>query len=188
MGRGLGTGADGVAAPAHSSEPVRRARASFVLRRAGSAPLLPASLLLATATSVLVTTALASFAARALPAAAGQLLARSPATTIQVSGQLTAGQASADQPVIRASVRSALGGVPFTLTSARWSDQLALPHIGNRNQTPLIQAAALDHVRAHTELTAGRWPGPPQPGKPIGVLLPAATAATLRLPVRGSAS
>jgi hypothetical protein len=143
MGSGLGTGADGVAAPARGSRPVRGTRGSFVLRRARSAPLLPVSLLLAVLTSVLVTTALASFATRALPAAARQLLARSPATTIQVSGQLTAAQASADQPVIRAAVHSALGRVPFTLTSARWSDQLALPPTGRRNQTPLIQAAAL---------------------------------------------
>jgi hypothetical protein len=183
MGRGLGTSADGVAAPARGSQPVRGARSSFVLRRARFAPLLPASLLLAVLTSVLVTTALASFAARALPAASRQFLARSPATTIQVSGQLTAAQASADQPVIRAAVHSALGRVPFTLTSARWSDQLALPPTGSRNRTPLIQAAALDHVQAHTQLTAGHWPDPPQPGAPISVVLPAPTAATLHLPV-----
>jgi hypothetical protein len=162
---------------------VRAARLPFVLGRARFAPLLPASLLLAVLTSVLVTTALASFGSRALPAAAHQRLARSAATTIQVSGQLTAGQASADQPIIRAAVHSALGGVPFTLASARWSDQLALPRTGGRNQMPLIQAAVLDHVLAHAQLTAGRWPGPPQPGAPIGVVLPATTAATLHLPV-----
>jgi hypothetical protein len=49
---------------------LRGARASFVLRRLGSAPLLPASLLFAILTSVAVTTALAGFGARALPAAA----------------------------------------------------------------------------------------------------------------------
>ena len=70
MSRGLGTGADRVAAPARGSQPVRGARGSFVLRRARSAPLLPVSLLLAVLTSVLVTTALASFGSRALPAAA----------------------------------------------------------------------------------------------------------------------
>jgi hypothetical protein len=183
MGSGLGTGADGMAAPARGSRPVRGTRGSFLLRRAGSAPLLPVSLLLAVLTSVLVTIALASFATRALPAAARQLLARSPASTIQVSGQLTAAQASADQPVIRAAVHSALGRVPFTLTSARWSDQLALPPTGRRNQTPLIQAAALGNVRAHAQLTAGHWPGLPQPGAPIGVVLPVTTAATLHLPV-----
>ena len=50
-------------------------RASFVLRRTWSAPLLPASLLLAVLTSVTVTTALAGFGARALPAAAHHRLA-----------------------------------------------------------------------------------------------------------------
>ena len=183
MGRSPGAGTDDTTARAVDRDRVRAARLPFVLGRARFAPLLPASLLLAVLTSVLVTTALASFGSRALPAAAHQRLARSAATTIQVSGQLTAGQASADQPIIRAAVHSALGGVPSTLASARWSDQLALPRTGGRNQMPLIQAAVLDHVLAHAQLTAGRWPGPPQPGAPIGVVLPATTAATLHLPV-----
>jgi hypothetical protein len=68
------------------------------------------------------------------------------------------------------------------MTSARWSDQLALPSTGSRNQTPLIQAAELENVRAHTQLTAGHWPGSLQPGAPIGVVLPVTTAATLHLP------
>ena len=99
----------------------------FVLRRTRSAPLLPASLLLAILVSVTVTTGLAGFAGRALPAAAHARLARAPATPIQISGQFGAAQARADESVIRASVHSALGGVPFTLATGRWSDQLALP-------------------------------------------------------------
>jgi hypothetical protein len=159
---------------------VRGARVPFVLRRAGSAPLLPASLLLAVLVSVLVTTALASFAARALPAAAHQRLARSSAATpIQVSGQVDAATASADEPVIRAAIRSALGRVPFTMASARWSDQLALPRTGGGNQVPLIQAAVLGGAAAHTVLTAGSWPGPGRPGAPTGVALPVSTAAML---------
>ena len=80
-------------------------------------------------------------------------------------------------------MRSALGTVPFTLVSGRWSDQLALPVPHGGNQVPQIQAAALDHVMAHAELTAGTWPGPRQPGQPIGVVLPAATAGMLHLSV-----
>jgi hypothetical protein len=109
-------------------------RASFVLRRARFAPLVPASLLLAVLTSVTVTTALASFGAWALPAAAHKRLAGSPATTILVTGQIGAAKASADLRVIRTAMRSALGTVPFTLVSGRWSDQLTLhgPHRGTR--------------------------------------------------------
>ena len=51
----------------HGSVP--GSRASFVLRRTRFAPLVPACLLMAVLTSVTVTTALASFGARALPAA-----------------------------------------------------------------------------------------------------------------------
>jgi hypothetical protein len=158
-------------------------RASFVLRRTRFAPLVPASLLLAVLTSVTVTTALASFGARALPAAAHKRLADSPTTTVLVSGQIGAARAGADLYVIRTQMRSALGTVPFTLVSGRWSDQLTLPVPHSGNQISQIQAAALDHVMAHAELTAGTWPGPRQPGQPVGVVLPAATAGMLHLSV-----
>ena len=70
MGRGPGAGTDDMTARAADRDRVRAARLPFVLGRARFAPLLPASLLLAVLTSVLVTTALASFGSRALPAAA----------------------------------------------------------------------------------------------------------------------
>jgi len=152
-----------------------------VLRRLGSARFLPASLLFAILTSVAVTTALAGFGARALPAAAHQRLAGGPGTPILISGQIGAATASADTPVIRSSLRSALGTVPFTLASGRWPDQLALPLPHRRGTIPLIQAAVLGGVTAHTELTAGNWPGPPRRGQPIGVALPVTTARMLGL-------
>ena len=99
----------------------------FVLRRTGSAPLLPASLLLAIVVSVTVTTGLAGVAGRALPTAAHARLARAPATAIGVSGQFGAAQARTDGRVICSLARSALGTVPFAMASGRWSDQLALP-------------------------------------------------------------
>jgi hypothetical protein len=173
-------GADRVA-PAAPAGRVRGARASFVLRRLGSAPLLPASLLFAVLTSVAVTTALAGFGADALPAAAHRRLASEPGTPILISGQIGAATASADTPVIRSSLRSALGAVPFTLASGRWSDQLALPGPHRRGTVPLIQAAVLGGVTAHTELTAGSWPGPLRHGRPIGVALPVTTARMLGL-------
>ena len=162
---------------------VRGARASFVLRRLGSARLLAASLLFAVLTSVAVTTALAGFGAEALPAAAHRRLASEPGTPILISGQIGAATASADTPVIRSSLRSALGAVPFTLAGGRWSDQLTLPGPHRRGTIPLIQAAVLGGVTAHTELTAGNWPGPPRRGQPIGVALPVTTARMLGLAV-----
>ncbi len=183
MGRSLGTDVRDTATRPGGSRAARGSRVQFVLRRTRSAPLLPASLLLAILVSVTVTTGLAGFAARALPAAVHHRLARAPATPIVVSGQIGAARARADQPVIRASIRSALGSVPFTLASGRWSDQLALPAPHGSSQPPQIQAAVLDGVRAHVTLTAGSWPGLPRPGAPLSVALPVSTAAALHLSV-----
>ena len=179
MGTIRGAGHD--AARAAPARRVRGARASFVLRRLGSAPLLPASLLVTILTSVAVTTALAGFGAEALPTAAHRRLANEPGTAILISGQVGAATASADSPVIRSSLRSALGTVPFTLASGRWSDQLALPRPHRRGTIPLIQAAVLGGADAHAELTAGNGPGPPRRGQPIGVALPVTTARMLGL-------
>src|SRR5262249_61274936 len=60
--------------PEHAAKP-RGGRASFVLRRLRSARLLPASLLLVILTSTMITVGLASFGARALPAAEHRRLA-----------------------------------------------------------------------------------------------------------------
>ncbi len=183
MGRSLGRGASGVAARAGRNEKARGVRASFVLRRTRFAPLLPASLLLAVLTSVIVTTALASFGARALSAAVHKRLAIAPGTSIQVSGQIDAATASADLPVIRSAMRSALGEVPFTMVAGRWSDVLALPEPHGGSQILLIQAALLAGVRAHAELAAGTWPSRRSPGQPIDVALPVTTARMLSFTV-----
>jgi hypothetical protein len=183
MGQSLGTGVRDAAARPGGSGAARGSRVQFVLRRTRSALLLPASLLLAIVVSVTVTTGLAGFAGRALPAAAHARLARAPATPIQVSGQFGAARARADESVIRSSVRSALGGVPFTLATGRWSDQLALPAPHGVSQPPQIQAAVLSGVRAHVTLTAGTWPGPRRAGAPLAVALPVTTASLLHLSV-----
>ena len=183
MGRSLGTDVRDTASRPGGSGAARGSRVLFVLRRTGSAPLLPASLLLAIVVSVTVTTGLAGFAGRALPAAAHARLARAPATAIGVSGQFGAAQARADGRVIRSLARSALGTVPFAVASGRWSDQLALPRPPGASQPPLIQAAVLSGVRAHVTLTAGTWPGPRRPGAPLGVALPVTTARLLHFSV-----
>ncbi len=183
MGRGLGTDVRDTAPRPGGSGAARGSRVLFVVRRTRSAPLLPASLLLAILVSVTVTTGLTGFAGRALPAAVHARLARAPATPIQISGQFGAAQARADEPVIRSLVRSALGAVPFTLATGRWSDQLVLPQPRGASQPPLIQAAVLSGVRAHVTLAAGSWPGPRRPGAPPGVALPVTTARLLHFSV-----
>lgn len=159
MGRSLGTDVRDAATRPGGSGAARGSRVQFVLRRTRSAPLLPASLLLVILVSVTVTTGLTGFAGRALPAAAHAQLAHATATSIQISGQFGVARARADESVIHSSVRSALGGVPFTLATGRWSDQLALPAPHGASQPPQIQAAVLSGVRAHVTLTAGTWPG-----------------------------
>lgn len=183
MGRSLGTGVRDAATGPGGSGAARGSRVMFVLRRTRSAPLLPASLLLAILIAVTVTTGLASFGARGLPAAIYQRLATTPATPVVVSGQIGAARARADQAVIAASIRSALRPVPFTLASGRWSDQLVLPRPPGVTQAPLIQAAALGGIRAHAVLTAGTWPGPQRPGAPVSVVLPESTAGLLHFSV-----
>ncbi|HEX4063707.1 MAG TPA: FtsX-like permease family protein [Streptosporangiaceae bacterium] len=163
---------------------MRGPEASFLLRRMGSALLLPVSLVLAIATSVGTTTALAGFGGRGLPAAAAQRLAALPDAAVHISGQIGAATASSDTQVIESSLRSALGGVPFTLSTGRWSDQLTLPqqpHTGT--VVPQLQAAVLTGVTTHVKLAAGSWPGPADPGQPIGAVLPVSTARLLRLSV-----
>lgn len=158
-------------------------RASFVLARAASSPLLLAGLGLAIVLAVTVTTALAGFGAQALPEAVHQRLARAPGVSVAISGQVGASRASADTRVIDALLRSALGRVPFTLVMGRWSDDLALPQRRKSNIIPTIQAAALAGVASHVALVAGSWPGPPRRSQPIGVALPVSTARTLGLSV-----
>ena len=156
----------------------------FVLRRTRSAPLLPATLLLAILIATTVTTGLASFGTRGLAAATHQRLAATLTAPIQVSGQIGAARAAADQSVISSSIRSALGGVPFH-AGHRPAGRISwrCPGRAARPQPPLIQAAALGGVRAHAVLTSGTWPGPHQSGAPISVALPVTTAALLNYSV-----
>jgi hypothetical protein len=131
----------------------------------------------------MVTVALASFGTRALPVAEHRRLANVSDAAIEISGQIGTAKANADAKVIRASITSALGHTGFQMLSGRWSDQLALPKPRGVSQAPGIQAAALDGITGHAVLTAGHWPGPAGPGRPIPVALPASTAAMLHLAV-----
>jgi hypothetical protein len=153
-----------------------------VLARAGSTRVLVASLGIVIVFSVAITTALAGFGARALPEAVHQRLARAASTSAAMSGQVGAARASADTRVIDSLFRSALGGVPFTMITGRWSDGLALPR-PRGSAISTIQAAALGGVASHVGLVAGSWPGPRRQGQPVSVALPASTARMLGLSV-----
>ena len=179
MSRSLGQRTDRPPPGPESAVKARGARASFVLRRLRSARLLPASLLLAVLTSTMITVGLASFGTGALPAAEHRRLANVPDATIEITGQVGTARADADARIIRSSVASALGGVDFATLRGRWSDQFTLPKSRGEIQAPLIQAAVLDGVAAHVQLTSGHWPGPIRQGQPIPVALPASTAAML---------
>ena len=183
MSRSLGKRADRPPPGRERPANTRGARASFVLRRLRAARLLPASLLLAIITSTMVTVGLASFGTRALPAAEHRRLANVTDATIEFSGQVGTARADADTRVIHAAISSALGGVGFGMLHGRWSDQLTLPKPRGASQAPQLQAAVLDEITAHTRLTAGHWPGPRSPGRPIPVALPATTAVMLHLAV-----
>src|SRR5262249_56634230 len=98
--------------------------------------LLPASLLLAVLTSTMVTVGLASFGARALPAAEHRRLANVANATIEIRGQVGTARADADARIIRSSISSALGGVPFGMLSGRWSDHFTLPNPHGAAQAP----------------------------------------------------
>jgi hypothetical protein len=160
----------------------------FIVRRMGSSRLLLACILVTTAITAALIAALTSFWVQALAQAVDGQLGQSSAMSIAVSGQVNARTAAADQPVVRATMRTVFGRIPYRLYGALWSDPLGLtaaaqgvpaaPHNGRTVQ--LAEAATLGQIRAHTVLVNGAWPGPPGPGGPIPVALPAAAAGQLR--------
>lgn len=157
-------------------------RNSFVWRRAGSARLLLASVLLSTLIAASVTAALAGFAASSLPQAVSAELAQAPRATIVISGALDAAQARADSGVVRAEVRRAFGSVPAAFRQALWSDPIALPAPRGAKTVSLVQAAAADQIETHAVLTAGAWPTAPRaPGAPVPAAAPASVATALHL-------
>jgi len=159
----------------------------FIVRRMGSSWLLLGCILVTTAITAALIAALTSFWVQALAQAVDGQLGRSAAMSIAVSGQVDARTAAADEPVVRATMRTVFGPVPYRLYGALWSDPLGLTAAGqgapgaaqNGGTVQLAEAATLGQIRAHTVLVTGAWPGPPGPGGPIPVALPAAAASQL---------
>jgi hypothetical protein len=156
-------------------------RGSYLARRISSSRLLLGNVMLTVLITAALGAALASFAARALPQGVRSQLARSPALSITVSGAMNASQAAAGSRVVRASLGTALAGVPYQLDRALWSDLLGLATPRGSKTTPLVQAAAPAQITEHAALTAGTWPGQPRPGQPIPVALPVLAAGQLHV-------
>jgi ABC-type antimicrobial peptide transport system permease subunit len=167
---------------------------TFLARRARSGWLL----LVCVAVTVLLSTGLAAvlwtFAAAVIPPGAQRLLADPAGRVIGLSGVVgSAGQAGTDGRQIRAALRTAWPGVGFQLEGALWADPVTLspPGAVRAGPSPVpglpppvewqVQIGALAGIAAQTTLTAGTWPGPPQPGRPLPVALPMAVASRLHV-------
>jgi ABC-type antimicrobial peptide transport system permease subunit len=165
---------------------------SFLARRASSSWLL----LTCVAVTVLLATGLATvlwtFAAAAIPAGAGRILAAPQGRVAGLSGVVAdAGEVATDSRLIRATLRKAWPGIGYQMQSGVWANPIPLspPRAVRAEASPVpdtpqpvewqLQPAALDGIRAQTVLTAGTWPGPPQRGDPLPVALPVAVAGRL---------
>ncbi len=156
-------------------------RTSFLARRMGSAWLLLCCLTV----SVLITTALISalvnFYSGALPSAIRQEFASSGALSVVVSGNTDAADAASQTDEAAAWLRGALRTIPYRLYHDVWSDNFNLPLPTVSGSVPVLQAAAMENIKAFAVLKAGTWPASPRPGQPIPVALPAGTAQPLHV-------
>ena len=167
---------------------------SFLARRARSSWLLLACV----AVTVLLATGLAAagwtFAAAVIPPGAQSILAAPQGRVIGLSGVVDgAGQAATDAHQIRAALRKAWPGIGYQMGGALWANPITLspPRAVRAEPSPVlglpppvvwqIQVAALAGISAQTTLTAGTWPGPPHPGRPLPVALPVAVASRLHV-------
>jgi FtsX-like permease family len=167
---------------------------SFLARRARSSWLLLACVAL----TVLLATGLAgvlwTFAAAVIPPGAQSILAAPQSRVIGLTGVVdNAGQAATDTRQIRASLRKAWPGIGYQMAGALWADPIPLspPRAVRSEPSPVrglpapvewqIQVGALAGIRTQTTLTAGTWPGPPDPGRPLPVALPVAVASRLHV-------
>jgi hypothetical protein len=164
----------------------------FIVRRMGASRLLLGCILLTTAITAALITALTSFWVQALGQAADGQLARSGAMSIVISGQVNARIAAAGGRAVRATMRTVFGRIPYQLDAARWSDPLGFTTPGQGGATGpaapengrtirLAEAAALGQIRAHAVLVSGAWPGPPARHGPIPAALPTAVARQLHV-------
>jgi len=155
--------------------------ATFLLRRARSSWLL----LVCVVVMVLLATGLAAvlwtFAARVVPAGALSSLAAPQGRSIELNGLGDQSAAASDTRLIRATLNKSWPGVSYELEGALWSGTIQISSPTTSTGTAQLQPASLQGIESHATLTAGAWPGPPQPGGPLPVALPEAVAGLLHL-------
>jgi FtsX-like permease family len=170
-------------------------RGSLTLPRMNAHRLVIIAAALTTVVAAALATALATFSGQALPRAVRHDLGTATGTTLSAAGNVNASQAAQYNSILPSQIRSALGGAPFTLYQADWSDPLgfvpgALPATpatpggsGSTGNTPIAEAAALGDITGQAELTSGAWPGALVRGQPIPAALPTTAAALLHVTV-----
>jgi hypothetical protein len=162
---------------------MRVLRASFLARRMGSAWLLLSCLMASVLITSALIAALVNFYAHVLPDSVRQELVASGAVSLGVSGSTQDSTAAAQTAATTAWLRTTLRPVSYQLYGSVWSDDLNLPGPQVAGNVAVLQAAAMDDVKAFSVLTAGTWPGNPRPGQPIPAVLPVGAAAQLKVGV-----
>ena len=170
---------------------VTSVRGPLAVRRVTAHWVVLAAAALTTLVAAAVGAALAAFAGQALPQAVRHDLVVAPGTSVAAAGSFVSGNSAQTSAVLRSSIATELGGVPFSFWQGIWSDPLgfvagSLPAkpasiaAGNASQ---LQAASLDDVADHAVLVTGKWPGQlsASAGGVIPAALPANTAALLKL-------
>ena len=152
--------------------------APLFIRRLKSSRLLIGSVAFTVLILSLLLSALATFDVRVLARTAGSQLARSDTSAV-VIGLVTAPQARADDPAIRAVMRGAFGRTGYSLHEAVWSDPLSFT--SGATSAAAAEIAAPGDITGFAALTSGSWPeaagGGPGSGADVPVAVPAAVAS-----------
>ncbi|MGC4756462.1 FtsX-like permease family protein [Micromonospora trifolii] len=173
----------------------------LVWRRAREARGLLVAAVIAALVAVALVTGLSDYNRRAVDAGQRALVAASPA---EERGLLVSGSGGRDtaefatrDKAVRAEFATGLGGVPVSVTAARYGTGRELT--GDLGQIPrtadepvFANLATLADLASHAELTGGAWPSPG--ANPVQVSLPERAAGALgltvgdRVPVRDRAT
>ncbi|WP_433356971.1 FtsX-like permease family protein [Micromonospora saelicesensis] len=173
----------------------------LVWRRAREARGLLVAAVIAALVAVALVTGLSDYNRRAVDAGQRALVAASPAEErgllVSGSGGRDAAEFATRDGAVRAEFATGLGGVPVSVTAARYGTGRELT--GDLGQIPrtadepvFANLATLADLASHAELTSGAWPSPG--ANPVQVSLPERVAGALgltvgeRVPVRDRAT
>ncbi|MEU1247432.1 FtsX-like permease family protein [Micromonospora arida] len=173
----------------------------LVWRRAREARGLLVAAVIAALVAVALVTGLSDYNRRAVDAGQRALVAASPAEErgllVSGSGGRDAAEFATRDKAVRAEFATGLGGVPVSVTAARYGTGRELT--GDLGQIPrtadepvFANLATLPDLASHAELTSGAWPSPG--ANPVQVSLPERVAGALglavgeRVPVRDRAT